>query len=51
MQDVVAVADRAVVLKAGRKVADRPVAGMAAAELAALIMRGGEAVDAAGLPA
>lgn len=51
MQDVVAVADRVAVLKAGRKVADRAVAGMAAAELAALIMRGGEAVDAGGVPA
>jgi len=40
MQDVVAVADRVVILKAGRKVADRPVAGLSAADLAALIMRG-----------
>jgi ABC-type sugar transport system ATPase subunit len=40
MQDVVAVADRVVILKAGRKVADRGVAGLAAADLAALIMRG-----------
>jgi ABC-type sugar transport system ATPase subunit len=42
MQDVVAVAGRVVVLKAGRKVADRPVAGLAAAELAALVMRGAD---------
>jgi ABC-type sugar transport system ATPase subunit len=39
MQDVVAVAGRVVVLKAGRKVEDRPVAGLAAGDLAALIMR------------
>lgn len=41
MQDVAAVADRVVILKSGRKVADRPVAGLAAADLAAMIMRGG----------
>jgi simple sugar transport system ATP-binding protein len=40
MQDVVAVADRVVILKAGRKVADRPVQGLTAADLAALIMHG-----------
>jgi ABC-type sugar transport system ATPase subunit len=39
MQDVVAVADRVVILKSGRKVADRPVAGLAAADLAAMIMQ------------
>lgn len=43
MQDVVAVADRVVVLKAGRKMEDRPVAGLAAGDLAALIMREAEA--------
>lgn len=41
MQDVAAVADRVVILKSGRKVADTPVAGLAAADLAAMIMRGG----------
>ncbi len=40
MQDVVAVAERVVILKAGRKVADRPVAGLAAPDLAGMIMRG-----------
>jgi ABC-type sugar transport system ATPase subunit len=44
MQDVAAVADRVVILRAGRKVADRPVAGLGAADLAAMIMRG-EAVQ------
>jgi len=39
MQDVVAVADRVVILKAGRKTEDRPVAGLEPADLAALIMR------------
>jgi ABC-type sugar transport system ATPase subunit len=43
MQDVVAVANRVVILKAGRKVADRPVRGMTAADLAALIMHGAPA--------
>jgi ABC-type sugar transport system ATPase subunit len=43
MQDVAAVADRVVILKSGRKVADRPVAGLAAADLAAMIMRGADA--------
>jgi simple sugar transport system ATP-binding protein len=42
MADVAAVAQRVVILKAGRKVADRPVAGLSAADLAAMIMRGGE---------
>jgi ABC-type sugar transport system ATPase subunit len=40
MPDVVAVADRVVVLKAGRKIADRPVAGLSAADLAFLITQG-----------
>jgi ABC-type sugar transport system ATPase subunit len=40
MPDVVAVADRVVILKAGRKVQDRPVGALTAADLAALIMRG-----------
>ena len=39
MQDVVAVADRVVILKAGRKTEDRLVAGLAAEELARLITR------------
>ena len=43
MPDVVAVADRVVVLKAGRKVADRPVAGLSAADLAFLITQGAAA--------
>lgn len=42
MPDVVAVADRVVVLKAGRKVADRAVAGLRAEDLASLIVRGTE---------
>jgi simple sugar transport system ATP-binding protein len=46
MQDVVAVADRVVILKAGRKVADRAVAGLSAADLAGMITRGGEAMAA-----
>lgn len=41
MADVVAVADRVVILKNGRKVADRPVAGLEAADLARLVMTGG----------
>jgi ABC-type sugar transport system ATPase subunit len=44
MGDVVAVAGRVVILKAGRKTEDRPVAGLAAGDLAALVMRGAEAV-------
>jgi ABC-type sugar transport system ATPase subunit len=43
MQDVVAVAGRVVILKAGRKAADRPVAGLSASDLAALIMHGAPA--------
>lgn len=43
MQDVVAVADRVVVLKAGRKTEDRPVAGLSAGDLAGLVMREPEA--------
>ena len=39
--DVVAVADRVVILKSGRKVADRPVAGLEAADLARLVISGG----------
>jgi simple sugar transport system ATP-binding protein len=46
MQDVVAVADRVVILKAGRKAADRAVAGLSAADLAGMITRGGEAMAA-----
>lgn len=46
MQDVVAVADRVVILKAGRKVVDRPVAGLTPADLAGMITRGGEAMAA-----
>lgn len=43
MADVAAVATRIVVLKAGRKVADRPVEGMSADALAHLVMTGGAA--------
>jgi len=43
MQDVVAVAGRVVVLKAGRKTEDRPVAGLTAGDLAGLVMREPEA--------
>lgn len=43
MADVAAVATRIVVLKAGRKVADRPVEGMNADALAHLVMTGGAA--------
>lgn len=43
MADVVAVADRVVILTSGRKVADRPVAGLEAADLARLVMTGGGA--------
>jgi len=43
MPDVVAVADRVVVLKAGRKIADRSVTGLTAADLAFLITQGAEA--------
>lgn len=43
MQDVVAVAGRVVVLKAGRKTEDRPVAGLAASDIAGLVMREPEA--------
>lgn len=43
MQDVVAVAGRVVVLKAGRKTEDRPVAGLSAGDLAGLVMREPEA--------
>jgi ABC-type sugar transport system ATPase subunit len=43
MQDVVAVADRVVILKAGRKVRDRPIGALTAADLAAMIMRCAEA--------
>jgi ABC-type sugar transport system ATPase subunit len=39
MQDVAAVADRVVILRGGRKVADRPVAGLTAGDLAAMIMQ------------
>jgi ABC-type sugar transport system ATPase subunit len=39
MQDVVAVADRVVILRAGRKVEDRPVPGLSAGDLAAMIMQ------------
>jgi ABC-type sugar transport system ATPase subunit len=42
MQDVVAVADRVVILKAGRKVRDRAIGTLTAADLAAMIMRGEE---------
>ena len=40
MRDVVALADRVAVLGAGRKYADRPVAGLSADDLSHLIMRG-----------
>jgi ABC-type sugar transport system ATPase subunit len=43
MPQVVEVATRVVVLKAGRKVADRPMGGMRAEDLSGLILRGGEA--------
>ena len=43
MRDVVAVADRVVILAAGRKVCERPVAGLDAAALAALVMGGADA--------
>ncbi len=43
MQDVVAVAGRVVILRSGRKVQDRLIAGLAAEDLAGLIMRGAEA--------
>lgn len=46
MQDVVAVADRVAVLKAGRKIADRPVVGLSAADLAFLITQGAVASTA-----
>jgi ABC-type sugar transport system ATPase subunit len=39
MQDVAAVADRVVILRAGRKVEDRPVGGLTAGDLAAMIMQ------------
>jgi ABC-type sugar transport system ATPase subunit len=39
MQDVVAVADRVVILRGGRKVEDRGVAGLTAGDLAAMIMQ------------
>jgi simple sugar transport system ATP-binding protein len=42
MRDVAAVATRMVILRAGRKVEDRPVAGMKADALGALVMRAGE---------
>jgi simple sugar transport system ATP-binding protein len=38
MRDVVALASRVVILKAGRKVADRPVAGLSADDISQLIM-------------
>jgi len=40
MADVVAVATRVAVLKSGRKIADRPVAGLSADDLAHLVMVG-----------
>jgi ABC-type sugar transport system ATPase subunit len=40
MAEVVAVATRVVVLKGGRKIADRPVAGLGADDLAHLVMMG-----------
>ncbi|MCS6932590.1 MAG: ATP-binding cassette domain-containing protein [Acetobacteraceae bacterium] len=43
MADVAAVATRVVVLKAGRKVAERPVEGLSADALAHLVMTGGAA--------
>lgn len=49
MADVVAVADRVVILKAGRKVADRAVAGLSAADLAFMITQGAAAPAHVGL--
>ena len=43
MTHVAEVATRVVVLKAGRKVADRPIGSMTADDIAHLILRGGEA--------
>jgi ABC-type sugar transport system ATPase subunit len=43
MADVVAVADRVVILKQGRKVIDRPVAGLDADALSHMVMTGREA--------
>ncbi len=44
MADVVAVADRVVILKAGRKVIDRAIQGLSAAALAQMIVTGSESV-------
>jgi ABC-type sugar transport system ATPase subunit len=46
MRDVVAVATRVVILKSGRKVAERPVAGLKADDLGAMILNAGLAEPA-----